>query len=158
LPLFTSPTYHKKSLYEHLSSLPNNGIGTRVRQVKWSAKGIDQPFNVPFKGPVVIPQERKEENHLCYWEITRARIKISNGENNRKPHGKAWGRLTWRGEGRSLSSLHFFAIVTDECFIFQRSPLSLAAQVYQSHRKGRKSGFGVGSDILGTKLCEHKEQ
>lgn len=34
----------------------------------------------------------KEEGHLCYWEITKVRLK--DGGN----HGKAWGRFVWRGK------------------------------------------------------------
>ncbi|UZJ56004.1 hypothetical protein CBS101457_005324 [Exobasidium rhododendri] len=100
LPLFTATNDHTKTLYDHLSSLPNNGVGTKVRQIRWAAKGIDQPFSkgknaVGFQGPIKNPLDRKTQNHLCYWLITKARIRLA-GE-KRAPHGKVWGRLIWRG-------------------------------------------------------------
>jgi small subunit ribosomal protein S34 len=91
-----APSRKSKTLYEHLVSLPNDGVGTRVRQVKWAARGIDIPWGKEFTGPIADASRRKQEDHLCYWEVTRVRIKWT-GE-NMTPHGKAWGRLVWRGE------------------------------------------------------------
>ncbi|KAN0062359.1 hypothetical protein ACQY0O_005241 [Thecaphora frezii] len=98
-----------KNLYEHLSTLPNDGVGFRVRQRKWMGKGLDVPRDVDLReqwrnaqrnaaateGGVekkmpIGPQ--KEEGHLCYWEVTR--VKLKDGGR----HGKAWGRLVWRGK------------------------------------------------------------
>lgn len=95
LPSFLITKQGQKTLYSHLIQLPNNGIGTKVRQTRWVARGIDQPFGRDFKGPIKNPLERKQDNHLCYWEITKARIRKS-GEKG-VPHGKVWGRLVWRG-------------------------------------------------------------
>lgn len=98
LPSFTSPVRRQKTLYEHLSQLPKDGVGTRVRQLKWAARGLDLASNEALQGPVKDASLIKQSGHLCYWEVTRARIRLT-GENN-KPHGKVWGRLVWRGEKR----------------------------------------------------------
>ncbi|KAF8583956.1 hypothetical protein K439DRAFT_1347357, partial [Ramaria rubella] len=60
---------HSRTLYETLSRMPGDGIGTRVTQARWAAKGIQN----------------------CYWEVTKVQIKDAG------KHGKAWGRLVWRG-------------------------------------------------------------
>ena len=76
-----------RNLYQQLSIMPKDGVGLKVRQRKWVAKGLDVPRNKPL-GSITD----KNEDHLCYWEVTRVRLK--DGGN----HGKAWGRLFWRGE------------------------------------------------------------
>lgn len=98
LPSVINPNNAKKSktLYSHLIDLPHNGVGTRVRQVRWAARGIDVPFKKEFTGPILDPEQRKQEGHLCYWEVTKARLRRT-GESD-TPHGKVWGRLVWRGE------------------------------------------------------------
>ena len=60
---------HSRSLYETLSRMPRDGVGARVTQPRWAAKGI---LN-------------------CYWEVTKVRIKDEGR------HGKVWGRLFWKG-------------------------------------------------------------
>ena len=72
---------HPRTLYETLSRLPHDGVGSRVFQTRWQSKGI--------RG--------------CFWEVTRVKLKL-NGT-----HGKAWGKLTWRGElsGPSISNRLF---------------------------------------------------
>jgi hypothetical protein len=62
-------TEHSRTLYQVLSRLPKDGVGARVAQTRWAGKGI----------------------HGCYWEVTKARLKCEG------THGKAWGRLIWRG-------------------------------------------------------------
>lgn len=61
---------HSRSLYETLSRLPKDGVGSRVTQPRWAAKGIQN----------------------SYWEITKVRIKDEGR------HGKVWGRLFWKGQ------------------------------------------------------------
>ncbi|EPQ25802.1 uncharacterized protein PFL1_06669 [Pseudozyma flocculosa PF-1] len=98
-----------KNLYQHLSTLPNNGVGFRVRQRRWMAKGLDIPAKqdlrehwlaetqqgkaiqeaLPKKVPVGT---QKESGHLCYWQVTGVRLKDGGRQ------GKAWGRLYWRGK------------------------------------------------------------
>ncbi|KAI0698626.1 hypothetical protein BC835DRAFT_1518751 [Cytidiella melzeri] len=58
------------SLYQVLSRYPNDGVGQRVHQTRWSMKGISD----------------------SYWEVTRTRLKLEG------KHGKAWGKLYWRGQ------------------------------------------------------------
>ena len=58
------------NLYEVLSRFPKDGVGQKVHQMRWSAKGIAE----------------------SYWEITRTRLKCEG------KHGKAWGHLVWKGE------------------------------------------------------------
>ncbi|GBE79358.1 hypothetical protein BKA93DRAFT_744805 [Sparassis latifolia] len=58
------------NLYEVLSRYPQDGVGQRVYQTRWSAKGIEG----------------------CYWEVTRTKLKLEG------THGKAWGVLVWRGQ------------------------------------------------------------
>jgi len=59
------------TLYRTLSRLPNDGVGARIYQSRWESKGIQG----------------------CFWEVTRVRFRKGEGE-----HGKAWGRLVWRGK------------------------------------------------------------
>lgn len=95
LPPIASSIYTRpKNLYQHLSALPFSGVGCKVRQRRWVYKGLDVDPDMPLQGPLKYQQDprRKEEGHLCYWHVTRVRIK--NGGN----HGKAWGRFVWRGE------------------------------------------------------------
>ncbi|KDQ07737.1 hypothetical protein BOTBODRAFT_166639 [Botryobasidium botryosum FD-172 SS1] len=57
------------TLYQVLAKLPENGVGARVTQRRWAAKGIEGSF----------------------WEVTRVRLKDEG------KHGKVWGKLVWRG-------------------------------------------------------------
>ena len=69
----TEPLVKKpRNLYETLSRLPADGVGSRVYQTRWTAKGIGG----------------------CFWEVSRVSLKKEG------THGKAWGRLVWRGEMR----------------------------------------------------------
>ncbi|SJX66493.1 uncharacterized protein SRS1_11316 [Sporisorium reilianum f. sp. reilianum] len=86
-----------KNLYQLLSSLPNDGVGARVRQRRWAAKGLDVSHDVDLKAHLTKLHQKggkvdKEDGHMCYWEITKVRLK--DGGN----HGKAWGRFVWRGK------------------------------------------------------------
>lgn len=89
-----------KNLYQLLSSLPNDGVGARVRQRRWEAKGLDVPRQVDLKEHLTklhsngAQVTKKEQGHLCYWEITKVRLKDGG------KHGKAWGKLVWRGKYR----------------------------------------------------------
>ncbi|KAI0346886.1 hypothetical protein BDW22DRAFT_1351172 [Trametopsis cervina] len=58
------------SLYEVLSSHPKNGVGQRVHQIRWGTKGIED----------------------SYWVVTKTQLKLEG------THGKAWGKLYWRGK------------------------------------------------------------
>lgn len=58
------------NLYQVLSRYPNDGVGQKVHQIRWTAKGIEN----------------------CCWQVTRTRLK------HESTHGKAWGKLVWRGE------------------------------------------------------------
>ena len=57
------------SLYQVLSRFPRDGVGQRVYQTRWGARGFPD----------------------CYWEVTRTKLKLEGR------HGKAWGHLVWRG-------------------------------------------------------------
>ena len=57
------------NLYQILSRTPAGGIGTEVHQLRWSEKQISD----------------------SYWVITRSKFKCGGN------HGKAWGRLYWKG-------------------------------------------------------------
>ncbi len=57
------------TLYRVLSRYPRDGVGQRVHQTRWSAKGIEG----------------------CYWEVTRSKLKLEGN------HGQVWGKLVWRG-------------------------------------------------------------
>ena len=58
-----------RNLFETLSRLPNDGVGARVHQTRWTSKGIEG----------------------SYWEISRVSLR------NEGTRGKAWGKLVWRG-------------------------------------------------------------
>jgi small subunit ribosomal protein S34 len=62
------------NLLQVLSRYPNNGIGQKVHQIRWREKSIED----------------------CYWEVTRSNIKLGGS------HGKAWGRLVWKGKSSAL--------------------------------------------------------
>ena len=64
-------TYLKKAptLYQTLAHLPQDGVGSRVRQVRWD----------------------RLNRHNTYWEITRVKLK-NDGTN-----GKAWGKFIYKG-------------------------------------------------------------
>lgn len=71
----------------------------RVRQRRWAAKGLDVGREVDLKRHLTAyneggRKEEKDEGHVCYWEVTKVRLK--DGGN----HGKAWGRFVWRGKCR----------------------------------------------------------
>jgi len=57
------------NLYQVLSRTPSGGVGKRVYQLRWSEKGIED----------------------CYWIVTQSKFKCEG------KHGKAWGKLVWRG-------------------------------------------------------------
>ena len=57
------------SLYQVLSRFPKDGVGRKVYQTRWGTKGFPH----------------------CYWEVTRTKLKLEG------KHGKAWGRLFWKG-------------------------------------------------------------
>ena len=57
------------NLYQILSRTPTGGVGTEVHQLRWSEKQISD----------------------SYWVITRSKFKCGGN------HGKAWGRLYWKG-------------------------------------------------------------
>ncbi|GJJ07664.1 hypothetical protein Clacol_010564 [Clathrus columnatus] len=59
-----------QSLFETLSSLPNDGLGSFVAQTQWAKQG----------------------NPNSYWQVTKVKLKHEG------QHGKAWGRLYWRGK------------------------------------------------------------
>lgn len=94
-----------KSLYQLLSSLPNDGVGFRVRQRRWAAKGLDVPAEIDLKehlrkvhaGEKKV--EEKEGEYGCYWEITKVRLKDGG------KHGKAWGRFVWRGKSAFIKRM-----------------------------------------------------
>jgi small subunit ribosomal protein S34 len=58
------------NLYQVLSRYGADGVGQRVYQTRWTTKGISD----------------------CYWAVTRTSLKKGG------THGKAWGRLVWRGQ------------------------------------------------------------
>lgn len=58
-----------RKLHETLSRMPNDGVGARVHQTRWSSKGIEG----------------------CYWEILRVKLRREG------TRGDVWGRLVWRG-------------------------------------------------------------
>ena len=58
------------NLYQVLSRYAADGVGQRVYQTRWTSKGISE----------------------CYWTVTRTTLKKGG------THGKAWGRLVWRGQ------------------------------------------------------------
>jgi small subunit ribosomal protein S34 len=57
------------NLYEVLSRKPTGCLGMEVHQTRWNEKNIAD----------------------SYWVVTRAQFK------NEGKHGKAWGKLFWRG-------------------------------------------------------------
>ncbi|EGO01629.1 hypothetical protein SERLA73DRAFT_177042 [Serpula lacrymans var. lacrymans S7.3] len=58
------------NLYQVLSRYPQDGVGQRVHQIRWTEKGMQQ----------------------CYWTVTKTRLKLEGN------HGKAWGKLYWKGK------------------------------------------------------------
>ncbi|CAA7260245.1 unnamed protein product [Cyclocybe aegerita] len=75
LPLKKSdlPPVLRKStgnLYQVLSRTPTGGVGLEVHQTRWSHKQISE----------------------SYWKVTRSQFKCEG------KHGKAWGRLYWKGK------------------------------------------------------------
>ncbi|ETW84260.1 hypothetical protein HETIRDRAFT_170757 [Heterobasidion irregulare TC 32-1] len=61
------------NLFQVLSRYPNDGVGQKVHQTRWGPKGIAG----------------------SYWQVTRASLKQEGS------HGKAWGKLIWRGKAVS---------------------------------------------------------
>lgn len=57
------------NLYQVLSRHPDSGVGRRVTQCRWGPKQIEG----------------------SYWLVTRAQFKLEG------KHGKAWGKLYWKG-------------------------------------------------------------
>lgn len=74
------------TLYEVLSRLPMNGVGSKVLETRWSRKD--------FKD--------------CYWVITRARLKCEGR------HGKAYGRLYWQGKPVEIKQMPNKLSVTEK--------------------------------------------
>ncbi|CEL59509.1 hypothetical protein RSOLAG1IB_03442 [Rhizoctonia solani AG-1 IB] len=71
LPTSTSGILNNsKSLFAVLSRLPNDGVGQRVTQPRWEAKGIQD----------------------SYYTVTRVRLR-ANGRT-----GDARGTITWKGK------------------------------------------------------------
>ncbi|KAJ1308607.1 hypothetical protein OPQ81_004305 [Rhizoctonia solani] len=70
LPKPTGILNDSKSLFAVLSRLPNDGLGQRVTQARWGAKGIQD----------------------SYYTVTRVRLR-ANGKT-----GDARGTLTWKGK------------------------------------------------------------
>ncbi|KLO15747.1 hypothetical protein SCHPADRAFT_849098 [Schizopora paradoxa] len=65
----TQLSLQPRNLYETLSRLPKDGVGSRVYQTRWQSKKIGG----------------------SYYEVTRVSLKDEG------KHGKAWGRLVWKG-------------------------------------------------------------
>ncbi|GAC95065.1 hypothetical protein PHSY_002640 [Pseudozyma hubeiensis SY62] len=82
-----------KNLYQLLSALPNDGVGTRVRQRRWAAKGLDVKHDLDLKAHLTklhqtsAGKSAKEEGHLCYWEITKTQY--ASDERESRPTTKA---------------------------------------------------------------------
>ena len=78
-----------RNLFETLSRLPNDGVGSRVFQTRWQSKGIEG----------------------CFYEVTRVKLKHEG------TGGKAWGWLVWRGMFRwkalVTSQLWLLGLLTD---------------------------------------------
>ncbi|KAG9219276.1 hypothetical protein CCMSSC00406_0001686 [Pleurotus cornucopiae] len=72
LPKELPPSLSAKpgNLYEVLSRTPAGGVGRKVHQLRWSDKQIPDSF----------------------WLVTRSQFKCEG------KHGKAWGRLYWKGK------------------------------------------------------------
>ncbi len=140
-----------KNLYQLLSSLPNDGVGAKVRQRRWAAKGLDVPHEVDLKQHLAQVhanggmKKQDGEGHLCYWEITKVRLKDGG------KHGKAWGRLVWRGKYCLYSDeIGQQGECTDEScsFCFVRTAM---LQVNQSRRRSRQANvFPVLLSTSGT--------
>ena len=75
LPAELPPSLRSGSgtLYSVLSRYPKDGVGQRVHQTRWSMKGIAD----------------------SYWMVTRTKLKLEG------KHGKAWGKLYWKGVSSS---------------------------------------------------------
>lgn len=71
LPKDLPPSLSNKAgnLYEVLSRSPEGGVGRTVHQTRWSSKQIAD----------------------SYWVVSRSKFKCEG------KHGKAWGRLYWKG-------------------------------------------------------------
>ncbi|ESK93718.1 hypothetical protein Moror_1416 [Moniliophthora roreri MCA 2997] len=65
-----SLTTPKGNLFEVLSKTASGGVGKHVYQTRWSRKQISD----------------------SYWVVTRTKLKCEG------KHGKAWGKLVWRGK------------------------------------------------------------
>lgn len=63
------------NLYEIISRTASNGVGKKVHQIRWGEKHIEN----------------------SYWVVTRSKLKCEGR------HGKAWGRLYWKGQSCFLS-------------------------------------------------------
>jgi len=71
LPQIVPPSLDNRAanLYQVLSRYPHDGIGMQVSQTRWGQKGIAE----------------------SYWVVTRTKLKLEG------QHGKAWGKLYWKG-------------------------------------------------------------
>jgi small subunit ribosomal protein S34 len=85
------------NLYEVLSRTPTGLVGKEVHQTRWSAKQIAN----------------------SYWVVTRAVFK------NEGKHGKAWGKLHWRGSSflssKYLRPDHLDNIQAFACLLVKKS-------------------------------------
>ena len=91
-PLLASLSNAHATLPQLLASLPSSGVGAKIRQRRWLAKGLDVPAGQALSGPVPREERAQAGEAGCYWLVTRTQLK------ERGKHGKAWGRLVWRGE------------------------------------------------------------
>jgi len=65
------------NLYDVLSRTPSGGVGSQVHQARWGQKGIND----------------------SYWVVSRAKFKAEGR------HGKAWGKLYWKGAYRRCANV-----------------------------------------------------
>ncbi|PWN96039.1 hypothetical protein FA09DRAFT_321671 [Tilletiopsis washingtonensis] len=80
------------TLPQLLASLPSSGVGAKIRQRRWAAKGLDVPAGQALSGPIPREERAQAGEAGCYWLVTRTQLKQGG------KHGKAWGRLVWRGK------------------------------------------------------------
>jgi small subunit ribosomal protein S34 len=102
LPQLSAPSLNNKAgnLYQILSRYPHDGVGIQVSQTRWGQKGIAN----------------------SYWLVTRTRLKLEG------KHGKAWGKLYWKGMFLRLMLAVFFVLLhrisSSGCFLNPGIPLT----------------------------------